>query len=121
MKHKLIIVTFSLTLLFGCTQLNTDIQDSGSESAYPESVALAKNATTDTWVVLTGKITTHVGDNIYLFQDKTDEIRIKIDNAAWEGLSFNPSQQVSIKGKVIHAISGVRVDVSKIEAKTKQP
>jgi uncharacterized protein (TIGR00156 family) len=122
MVYKFIIFTLSLAVLLSCTKIDKDIQDFDSGSAYPESVAMVKEAAaieTDTWVILTGKIITHIGDEIYIFQDATGEIRINIDNAIWAGLNFNPNLQVTIKGKVRNSISGVIVEVAKIEEKPK--
>lgn len=99
----------------GIHDINTDIQDINMESAYPESVARARQLPDDSWVSLTGKIIKNLGDNQYIFQDSSDEIKITVTDQAWNGLSFNPKTKVKITGKVDITMHGIQINIANIE------
>ncbi len=95
--------------------INTDIQDASMESAYPESVARARQLPDDSWVTLTGNIIQNLGDNQYIFKDSSDEIEITVTAKAWNGLSFNPKVKVKITGKVDFTMHGIQINIANIE------
>ena len=114
MKRASIALT-SLLLMVSCSQINAGVQDIGRHSAYPETVARARDLPNNTWVTLTGKIIRNIGDSLYLFQDSTDEIRVAIAQKAWNGVSFNPEVKVRITGKVDLNFQGIQINVDQVE------
>lgn len=111
-----------LLIIIGCSEIkndvkdvNTDIQDIGKQSAFPESVTRARELPDDTWVTLTGKIVRDLGDHLYIFQDSTDEIKVSITEKAWNGVSFNPEIKVKITGKVNFNMHGIQINIVKVE------
>jgi uncharacterized protein (TIGR00156 family) len=44
------------------------------------TVEQARNAPIDRYVIVTGNIISHLRENYYIFQDKTGEIRVEIEN-----------------------------------------
>lgn len=107
-----------LLIVISCSRINTNIQDIGKHSAYPESVARVKELPDNTWVTLTGKIVRGLGDNLYLFQDSSDEIKVAITDKAWNGESYNPEIKVKLTGKINLNMHGIQINVDQIEQLT---
>jgi uncharacterized protein (TIGR00156 family) len=114
---KLILLA-SLLVLMGCSQVNTDIQNIGRHSAYPETIARARELPANTWVTLTGSIIRSLGNDQYIFQDSTDTIKVAITDQAWNGTDFKPNMQATITGKVELNGSGIRINVAQVKAHT---
>ncbi|TBL30287.1 NirD/YgiW/YdeI family stress tolerance protein, partial [Klebsiella oxytoca] len=64
------------------------------------TVAKAKTLSDDTWVILTGKITKKIGDELYVFEDTTGAINVEIDQKRWRGQTVTPENTVKIEGKI---------------------
>lgn len=86
----------------------------GSKSQSVKTVAQAKRAYDDTYVVLRGNITGKVGEEKYTFKDSTGSIRVEIDDDIWGGLNVNSATKVTLHGKVDHDDGRVEIDVKRI-------
>lgn len=71
------------------------------------TVAAAQNARTDTYIVLTGNIVSHLRENYYVFRDATGEIRLEIPPGAWSGNDVSPETRVRVLGEVDRNWSGL--------------
>ncbi|MFG0739914.1 MULTISPECIES: YgiW/YdeI family stress tolerance OB fold protein [Proteus] len=78
------------------------------------TVAKAKDLSDDTWVILTGKITKKIGDELYVFEDTTGGINVDIDNKRWRGQTVTPENTVRIEGKVDKEWTSTEIDVKQI-------
>lgn len=78
------------------------------------TVAKAKDLSDDTWVILTGKITKKIGDELYVFEDSTGGINVDIDNKRWRGQTVTPDNTVRIEGKVDKEWTSTEIDVKQI-------
>ena len=67
-----------------------------STTTAAEAAKMADN----TPVVLVGNIEKSIGDEKYLFRDKSGTIVIEIDDDDWRGLTVKPEHTVEIKGEV---------------------
>lgn len=64
------------------------------------TIAQAKNAWDDTPVTLTGYIVNQIDHDEFTFKDETGEIRIDVEDHAWNGLNVTPKDKIVIQGKV---------------------
>ncbi|MDR3352913.1 MAG: NirD/YgiW/YdeI family stress tolerance protein, partial [Zoogloeaceae bacterium] len=64
------------------------------------TVADARTLPDDARVVLQGHITRALGDEKYLFSDKTGEIVVEIDDKLWRGQRVEVKDTVEIRGEV---------------------
>lgn len=79
------------------------------------SVEEAKKMPDDSHVVLRGKIEKSLGDEKYVFKDKTGSIQIEIDDDDWNGLEVSPEDLVEISGEVdTHMMKPTDIDVDSI-------
>lgn len=72
----------------------------GTPGAGQTTVAQAKALPDDTYVTLTGKLVSRVDDEIYIFRDKSGEIRVDIDEKHFNGLEVGPQDTVRITGEI---------------------
>ena len=124
---KILVLLIGSTLAFA-SQANTTQQGGfqGSNQAPTEqagfkgpsisetTVAKAKDLSDDTWVILTGKITKKIGDELYVFEDSTGGINVDIDNKRWRGQTVTPDNTVRIEGKVDKEWTSTEIDVKQI-------
>ncbi|WP_439235100.1 YgiW/YdeI family stress tolerance OB fold protein [Lonepinella koalarum] len=73
---------------------------SGGYSGTQTTVAQALKAKDDTQVILTGYITRQIDHDEFLFKDSTGEIKIEVEDRAWNGLNISPNDKITIQGKV---------------------
>lgn len=78
------------------------------------TVIKAKDLSDDTWVILTGKITKKIGDELYVFEDSTGGINVDIDHKRWRGQTVTPENTVRIEGKVDKEWTSTEIDVKQI-------
>lgn len=64
------------------------------------SVAQAKKAMDDTPVTLKGKIVRQIDKDEFIFKDSTGEIKIDVEDHAWQGQNITPKNSVILQGKV---------------------
>ena len=91
-------------------------QGPGGGSA--STVAQAKRAFDDSWVVLTGHILRRAGGDHehYIFRDKTGEIIVDIDDKYFSGRTVTPQNLVRISGEVDKEIlERTKIDVKQLE------
>ncbi|MFH5060590.1 YgiW/YdeI family stress tolerance OB fold protein [Proteus vulgaris] len=124
---KILVLLIGSTLAFA-SQANTTQQGGfqGSIQAPTEqggfkgpsisetTVAKAKDLSDDTWIILTGKITKKIGDELYVFEDSTGGINVDIDNKRWRGQTVTPDNTVRIEGKVDKEWTSTEIDVKQI-------
>lgn len=124
---KILVLLIGSTLAFA-SQANTTQQGGfqGSIQAPTEqggfkgpsisetTVAKVKDLSDDTWVILTGKITKKIGDELYVFEDSTGGINVDIDNKRWRGQTVTPDNTVRIEGKVDKEWTSTEIDVKQI-------
>lgn len=66
----------------------------------PTTVAAALKAKDNTLVSLTGHITRQIDDDEFYFKDATGEIKIDVEDHAWNGQNITPNDTITIQGKV---------------------
>lgn len=64
------------------------------------TVRQALQAHEDTQVTLTGKITRQIDNDEFYFKDATGEIKIEVEDHAWNGQNITPNDKITIRGKV---------------------
>ncbi|MBQ1845771.1 MAG: YgiW/YdeI family stress tolerance OB fold protein [Desulfovibrio sp.] len=87
-------------------------------SGATSTVAEAKRARDDSWVVLTGHIVSRAGGDHehYIFRDKTGEIIVDIDDKYFSGRTVTPQNLVRISGEVDKEIlERTKIDVKQLE------
>ncbi|WP_386690828.1 MULTISPECIES: YgiW/YdeI family stress tolerance OB fold protein [unclassified Lonepinella] len=81
----------------------------------PTSVAQALKAKDDAQVILTGYITRQIDHDEFFFKDSTGEIKIEVDDHAWNGLNVSPNDKITIQGKVDQdALKAAEIEVYNI-------
>lgn len=53
-------------------------------------------------VQITGKILRQVDNDEFIFGDSIGQIKIEVDDQAWQGLNVNPNETITIFGNVDH-------------------
>ena len=82
------------------------------------TVAQARKAWDDSWVVLTGHIVSRAGGDHehYIFRDSTGEIIVDIDDKYFNGRTVTPQNLVRISGEVDKEIlERTKIDVKQLE------
>ncbi|MCR5259171.1 MAG: NirD/YgiW/YdeI family stress tolerance protein [Desulfovibrio sp.] len=82
------------------------------------TVAQAKRAFDDSWVVLTGHILRRAGGDHehYIFKDNTGEILVDIDDKYFMGRTVTPQNLVRISGEVDKEfVERTKIDVKQLE------
>lgn len=83
------------------------------------TVEEAKSMNDDAYVVMQGTIERQVGDENYLFKDKTGTIVVEIDDDDWNGQSVGPNDVVEIKGEIDKGWTTIEIDVDEINKVSK--
>ncbi|MBR5904430.1 MAG: NirD/YgiW/YdeI family stress tolerance protein [Alphaproteobacteria bacterium] len=66
-------------------------------------------------VVMRGRITKNMGEQMYLFEDSSGNIVMEIDEEDWNGNTVRVNDVVTIYGKVDKGSDSVEIDVESIE------
>lgn len=69
----------------------------------------------NTPVVMRGRITQNMGDNIYVFEDSSGTIMMEIDEEDWNGNTVRVNDIVTVYGNIDKGNNYVEVDVTSIE------
>jgi uncharacterized protein (TIGR00156 family) len=80
----------------------------------PVTVRQAMTMRDDSYAVLRGNITRHLGKDKYLFEDATGSIHVEIDRDKWGGLTVTPRDSVEIQGEVDKDWNSVEIDVDRV-------
>ncbi len=75
-----------------------------------EVVSLPDN----TPVVMRGRITQNMGDNIYVFEDSSGTIMLEIDESDWNGNTVRVDDIVTVYGNVDKGVNYTEIDVESI-------
>lgn len=86
---------------------------SGAENVI--TVRQVKEMRDDVPVIVQGNIVQRMGDDKYLFEDKTDSITVEIDKEDWRGQTVTPSDTVKLFGEVDRGIFKTEIDVDYVE------
>lgn len=68
----------------------------------------------DTPVVMRGRITKNMGDNIFVFEDASGTIMMEIDEADWNGNTVRVDDIVTVYGNVDKGPNYTEIDVESI-------
>lgn len=80
------------------------------------TVAQALKAHDDAPIVLSGYIISQIKHDEFMFRDSTGEIRIDVDDEAWQGQNVTEKDKITIYGKVDKSDWGKReVEVYRIQ------
>ncbi|WGE89695.1 YgiW/YdeI family stress tolerance OB fold protein [Actinobacillus arthritidis] len=108
------VLTASLPAIAGF-QDNTQAINSNQVTVI-KSVAKAKTANEDMPVRLTGYITRQVDSDEFYFKDASGEIKIDVEDHAWNGQNVTPKHKITIEGKVDRNDAGrADIDVYRIK------
>jgi len=66
-------------------------------------------------VVMRGRITKNIGEQMYLFEDSSGNIVMEIDEEDWNGNTVRVNDIVTIYGKVDKGDNSVEIDVESVE------
>ena len=66
-------------------------------------------------VVMRGRITKNMGEQMYLFEDSSGNIVLEIDEEDWNGNTVRVNDIVSVYGTVDKGPNSVEIDVESIE------
>ena len=83
----------------------------GPSTATINTVQAALQAADDTPVQLTGYITQSLGNEIYMFQDKTGEMKVEIDHENWRGIQISAKDTITLYGEVVSDSAVKTIDV----------
>lgn len=99
--HRITLAAAAAALVAAMSAAPAEARFTGPRATGQEmSVAAALRARTDTYVVLTGNIVSHLREDYYIFRDATGEIRLEIPAAAWGGRDISPDTRVRVLGEV---------------------
>lgn len=80
------------------------------------TVQQAKGMRDDSYVTMTGKITSRIGGDKYIFQDATGQITIDLDDEDFRGQTVTPQNTVRIYGEVDKEFGrGAEIDVKSLQ------
>lgn len=85
----------------------------GSETIV--TIKQVKEMRDDVPVVVQGNIVQRMGDEKYLFEDKTGSITVEIDDEDWRGQTVSPSDTVKLYGEVDAGLFKTEIDVDYVE------
>lgn len=85
----------------------------GSETIV--TIKQVKEMRDDVPVVVQGNIVQRMGDEKYLFEDKTGSITVEIDDEDWRGQTITPSDTVKLYGEVDAGLFKTEIDVDYVE------
>ena len=66
-------------------------------------------------VVMRGRITKNMGEQMYLFEDSSGNIMLEIDEEDWNGNTVRVNDIVTVYGKVDKGSNSVEIDVDSIQ------
>jgi uncharacterized protein (TIGR00156 family) len=114
-KMKKISMLAVLTLLpvYGSMAANNMNKNTNNQPTYwsvTEVMALPDNSP----VVMRGRITKNMGNNIFVFEDGSGTIMLEIDEADWNGNTVRVDDIVPVYGSVDKGTNYTEVDVESI-------
>ena len=80
----------------------------------PITVQQAMTLRDDSYAILRGNITQHLGKDKYLFKDTTGYIHVEIDHDKWGGQTVTPQDTVELHGEIDKDWNSVEIDVDRI-------
>ncbi|WP_025822687.1 NirD/YgiW/YdeI family stress tolerance protein [Shewanella marina] len=84
------------------------------QSSKATTAAAALHSKDDTMVELTGNIVKSLGDEKYLFRDKTGEIEVEIENSLWRHIIVTEATVVKLRGELDDKWQGKEVEIDSI-------
>lgn len=121
---KISMIALSGLLVFGAA--NAEFQPATSAPASTKGGFMPDNETIvtvkqvmemrdDVPVIVQGHIVQRMGDEMYLFEDSTGNIRIEIDDDDWRGQTIAPTDTVKLYGEVDRGIFKTEIDIDYVE------
>ena len=103
-------------VVFGSQALAQDKNKGGFVAPQTEIITVeqANGMGDDAFVMLKGKISKALGDEMYVFTDSTGDIVIEIDEDDWNGQNIGPDDVVIITGEIDKGFTTVEIDVDEI-------
>lgn len=87
-----------------------------SQGTMVSTVAQALEANDHAPAKLTGSITRQIDDDEFMFRDSTGEIKIDVDDNAWQGQNVGVNDKITLYGQVDKETIGANsVDVYRIQ------
>lgn len=102
-SKKLLTGLFAASLTLGMLSMSStaSAQYIGPTRLAPTTVnKILKSPVDDQYVLLSGKITSRISHDKYVFTDKTGSITVEIDDKVFAGRQISADTQVEILGKV---------------------
>ena len=121
---KLSIIAMSSILAFGAARAEfqpTTPQTTSGKGGFvsgAETIVTVKQVMEmrdDVPVIVQGHIVQRMGDEMYLFEDSTGNIRVEIDDDEWRGQTVTPTDTVKLYGEVDRGIFRTEIDVNYVE------
>lgn len=78
------------------------------------SVTEIMNLPDDTPVVMRGRITKNMGNNIFVFEDDSGSIMLEIEEDSWNGNTVRVNDVVTVYGNVDQGSNYTEIDVNSI-------
>lgn len=119
---KISMIALSGLLVFGAAnaefQSTTPTTSKGGFMPDNETIVTVKQVMEmrdDVPVIVQGRIVQRMGDETYLFEDSTGNIRIEIDDDDWRGQTITPNDTVKLYGEVDRGIFKTEIDIDYVE------
>ena len=101
--------TVSASSTVAATPSATSKEFAGPErSGQVSTVQEANRARIGSYVTVVGHIVDHLREDYYTFRDETGEIRVEIEDRAWQNRTVTPDTQVRLLAEVDRNLAGVR-------------
>lgn len=118
MKKFALATLLALSTSTAFAGFNSNGNNGGYQQAAGKTISVkqALSAADNSMVTLEGNITQQTGDDDYLFQDATGQIKVEIKNRVWNGLNISANDKVRISGKLDNeAFERAEVEVYSIQ------
>ncbi|QIW14913.1 TIGR00156 family protein [Pasteurellaceae bacterium RH1A] len=79
------------------------------------TIAQAKEAKDNSIVTLEGNIVKQIDKDEFIFRDASGEIKIEVEDEAWNGQNITPSDKIRIEGKLDKEWNHTDLDVFRIQ------
>ena len=117
---KISILTIAAMLASGAA--SAEMIESETMTVYVNNVPYSvmeiediKTLNDNSMVVGRGYITKHMGDETYVFQDRTGTMMVEIDDEVWNGQYITPTDMVLISGEVDRDGNEITIEIDGIQ------
>jgi len=113
MKKISMLAVLTLLPIYGSMAANNNNTKTNTQPTYwavTEVLSLPDNSP----VVMRGRITRNMGDNIFVFEDSSGTIMMEIDETDWNGNTVLVDDMVTVYGNVDKGDNYTEIDVSSV-------